>query len=368
MFLYQLQSLRIFSVDLIQFNFATLGHMAFSSVHKSKFPLQIEDRFISFYKRALFWLTLSAKKVNEYPCPSNILKIKFDKYLYVYCTSHVLIFENDSMLASTKRHYDRVILNHDTIYCFDEILKILYYKSINDASMASIPYQKYAVNDKFICVFDRGVIRWFSLDRLKTLAIANIQDTHPFQLPSFVLNMYLCHPTFPLVLMYTYDMFYIVDIMNNIQYSQQLECPIQHHFISQNCLLYIYTNKYICVNILTMENVVLPFNVIKPEQCKSYQNDMLIISVYTTSITLYDLNTFTSVEFQINHAVKDICIFNNQVFYVDGSDKVFHIYKVNEEWGQDFIKIQDWSLTRLHLDVNKMYLGGLNEWFIYEIS
>ena len=340
--------------------------MTFSAVHKSRFPLHIDNTLISFLKRSLFWLSMSGMRLHTYQCPSLITKIRHDHFLYVHCAKHVLVFEEHRLIVSVDNSYDKVILNYDILYCFDEVLQIIHYKFVSDTKNTAIRYQKYSCNDKYLTVFDRGIITWFSLTNLKTLAVVQIQDALPVQLPSFVLNIHLLHPSYPLLLTYTYDKFYIVDIMNTIQYTQQIDCPIQHFFISQSHLMFLYTNKYICINILTMELVDLPFDIIKPEYCKSYKDDLFIVSVFGSCIILLDLRRFTTTQFQIHHPIKDICIFNNQVFYVDGSDKVYHIYNVNGEWGQDFIIIQDWILSKLIVDNNIMFLGSLTEWFIYE--
>eukprot|EP00835_Amoeboradix_gromovi_P006159 NODE_675_length_5306_cov_0.405224.p2 type:complete len:366 gc:universal NODE_675_length_5306_cov_0.405224:2168-3265(+) len=341
--------------------------MVFSAVHNSRFPLQVDSCLISFCRNSLLWLSLDAKKCNEFKCPSNIIKTRFDtSFLFAYCSKHVLVFDNDNLIATVHKSYDRVVLYHDVLYCIDEVLKIINYKFVDDKKMKTIAFQKYSMSEKYLCVLEKGQITWFSICQLKMLAIANTQDTLPHRLPSFVLNMHLFHPSYPLLLLYTYDSFYIVDMMNTVQFGAEIECPVQHHFCIQNYLLFIYTNKYICLNVLTMELVSLPFDVIKPESCKSYKSDLFIACVFSNNILVYDLQLFTITQFELTGAINDLCIFNSQIFYVNGDDKVYHIYKVDGQWGQDYIKVQDWVLTRLKVIEDKMYLGSTSEWFIYE--
>ena len=325
----------------------------------------MDNSLVTYSKKSVFWLTKDAIKLGHFDLLSTINKLRHDSYLYVHGNDHVAIFEHDRYILLVNRAFDKVILKDKLLYCFDEQMQILHIRQLSKKDTQVIPYQRYAVNDKFVCLFNKNCIIWLSLAQMKTIATLTITDSIPHALPSFLLNIALIHPSYPLLLVLSYESLIILDCMNTIQYEVSIKCPVQSYFLCQDSLFVYITNTLNCVNIITMEPVKLPFQSFSPSACKTVHKDAFIACFFTSNVIIYDLVTFKSYSFSLLKPMKDVCADNIQLYYVDGSDKVYHLYCINDEWLQDSERIQDWTLSKIKIIDLNMYLGTMTEWFIY---
>eukprot|EP00834_Sanchytrium_tribonematis_P000967 NODE_20_length_44879_cov_0.624654.p14 type:complete len:343 gc:universal NODE_20_length_44879_cov_0.624654:28561-27533(-) len=342
--------------------------MVYSKNFKSRFPLLYDNGLLTFQKKSVFWLSESAKEIKCVNLESNIQKMKTEgNFLQIYCSQNVYVFDKSDIVIKSNRPFDKVVVNLSLFIGVDETLKLIYYKFLGQSDFEVIPYQRYSINSKFLCILNKGAIKWYSLENLNTLAINLLQDTQP-GIPSFLLNICLLNTTHPLLVTYTYDAIFIVDIMNFIQIAKTLDCPIQHHSIIQNHILVFYTNELLAINIVSMCEVELPFKFVKADSCKPLYTDQVIAQCFDNLIVIFDLISLSCTEMQIKQPVKDICYHNGDFFYVDGSDKVFHLKKNEEVWEQDYLRLPDWKLTKLKVVNDKIYLGTLTNWFIYDTN